>query len=137
MFCWHPRRASTLACALLAVLVILLLSACRPQGPQIVITPAERDLGKMPQQKLETVYTIRNTGNQILKLGRVYTSCDCTKGSVDRTEVPPGETAKLIVTMDPAQDNLYGKIRRDIIVETNDPRTPKAKAILHVEIDKP
>src|SRR5512135_3339927 len=110
--------------ALLAAIGLLWLAGCQPQGPRVEISPAERDLGQTKQVHLETSYTVRNSGNAPLKINKVYTSCDCTKASVDREVIPPGETAQLKVTMDPALLNLYGKIRRDIIVETNDPRQP-------------
>lgn len=131
------RYASRWPGLLLAVLGLLILAACQPQGPKIEITPAERDLGQTKQIHLETTYTVRNSGNAPLKISKVSTSCDCTKATIAREVIPPGETAELKVTMDPALLNLYGKIRRDIILETNDPRQPKAMAIFRVNIDKP
>jgi hypothetical protein len=130
-----PRRIFLLA--FLAVIGLVWLAGCQPGGPKIEISPAERDLGQTKQVKLETSYTVRNSGSQPLKISKVYTSCDCTKATIEREVIPPGETAELKVTMDPALLNLYGKIRRDIILETNDPRQPTAKAIFRVEIAKP
>lgn len=119
------------------VMLLSLLAACQPKGPQIEITPSERDLGQVAQQPLETTYTVRNRGNQALEIGKVYTNCDCTSASVDSKTLAPGEETILRVTMDPAQLDLYGNIRREIILETNDPRTPIAKVLLKVTIDKP
>lgn len=119
------------------VLLLALLAACQPKGPKIEITPTERDLGQVQQQPLETTYTVRNSGTQPLEISKVYTNCDCTKASVDVKSLAPGAETTLRVTMDPAQLNLYGNIRRDIILETNDPRTPVAKAALKVSIAKP
>ena len=119
------------------VLLLVLLAACQPQGPKIEISPAERDLGQVLQQPLETTYTVRNSGNQALEINKVYTNCDCTKASVDSKELAPGAETTLRVTMDPALLNLYGNIRRDVILETNDPRTPVAKVALKVSIQKP
>lgn len=123
---------------LLALLIAFLwLTGCQPNGPKIEITPAEKDLGKVPQKVLETTYTIRNSGNSPLKISKVYTSCDCTKASVDRSEIQAGETTILHVRMDPALLDLYGNIRRDIFIDTNDPKTPQAKAVFRVNIEKP
>ncbi len=119
------------------VLFLLLLSACQPKGPKIEVTPAERDLGQVAQQPLETSYTVRNRGTQALEINKVYTNCDCTSASVDSKTLAPGEETTLRVTMDPAQLDLFGNIRREIILETNDPRTPIAKAVLKVIINKP
>jgi len=122
---------------LAAFLFLISLAGCQPQGPRIEITPAERDMGQVQQQPMETTYTIKNSGSQPLKINKISTSCDCTTARIDNTEVAPGATTQLHVTMDPALLNLYGKIRRDIILETNDPKTPVAKAIFRVEIEKP
>jgi hypothetical protein len=123
--------------ALAACVLVMTLAGCQPKGPKIEITPAERDMGKVPQEKLETSYTVKNSGSQPLKINKVYTSCDCTQAQVESTEIAPGATTILHVTMDPALLNLYGNIRRDIVLETNDPSTPVAKAIFRVEIQKP
>lgn len=122
---------------LLVLLLILLLPACQPTGPKVEISPAERDLGQVQQQPLETTYTVRNSGVEPLEIRQVYANCDCTKVSLDSSSIAPGETTTLRVTLDPAQLNLYGTIRREIILETNDPKTPVAKAILKVMIAKP
>jgi hypothetical protein len=128
----------TLRALVLAMFMFLVtLGGCQPKGPKIQITPAERDLGPVPQKVLETTYTVHNSGNQPLKINKVYTSCDCTKATIDSNEIAPGQTTILHVTMDPALLNLYGNIRRDIVLETNDPGTPVAKAIFRVEIQKP
>jgi predicted small lipoprotein YifL len=119
------------------VLLLSLLAACQPKGPKIEISPAERDLGQVQQKPLETTYTVRNGGVQPLEIARVYTNCDCTTASVDSKALAPGEETTLRVAMDPALLDLYGNIRREIILETNDPRTPVARAVLKVTIQKP
>jgi predicted small lipoprotein YifL len=130
-------RLRQLSMALAILLALLALAGCQPKGPKIEISPAERDLGQVQQIHLETTYTVRNNGNLPLEINKVYTNCDCTKASVESTSLAPGAETILHVTMDPAQLNLYGNIRRDIILETNDPRTPVAKAVLKVSIQKP
>ncbi len=39
------------ALLILAPLILALLAGCQPKGPKIEITPAEQDLGKMPQSR--------------------------------------------------------------------------------------
>ncbi len=125
------------ALVLAAFFIPFTLAGCQPKEPKIEITPAERDLGQMPQKHMETTYTVKNSGSQPLIINKISTSCDCTKAEVESTVIAPGATTVLRVTMDPALLNLYGKIRRDIVLETNDPSTPVAKAIFRVEIQKP
>ncbi len=134
----HPAQKSLKRLwVILAGLMLFLLAACQPNGPKISISPAEQDMGTIPQQVVETNYTVRNSGNSPLKITKVYTSCDCTKATLDRMEIPAGETAQLHVRMDPAVLDLYGKIRRDIYLDSNDPRTPEAKVVFRVNIEKP
>ena len=84
----------------------------RPHRPLRASSPLSQDLGERPQQPLELTYTVRNTGGSALRISRITTSCDCTKATMDRTEIPAGESAQLRVTLDPAEDNLYGNILR-------------------------
>ncbi|NOX61636.1 MAG: DUF1573 domain-containing protein [Chloroflexi bacterium] len=122
------------------VLVIafgLFLAACGKAPPRIVVEPAMQDLGERPQELLELTYTVRNEGGSPLEITRVSTSCDCTKATLERNVIPPGESAQLLVTLDPIEDNLYGNILRVIYLRTNDPETPEAEVEFRVSILKP
>jgi hypothetical protein len=105
--------------------------------PRIVVEPLSQDLGDLPQQRLELIYTVRNEGETSLHIDDVSTTCGCTKASVDEHTIPPGGTTRLQVTMDPQQDNLYGNLFRVITIRSNDPITPAAKVDFHVSIPKP
>ncbi|NOZ72934.1 MAG: DUF1573 domain-containing protein [Chloroflexi bacterium] len=121
----------------LVVMASLLLVACKDAPPRIVIEPSSQDLGERPQEFLELTYTVRNEGESPLQIEKVSTSCDCTKASLDRDTIPPGESASLRVTLDPIEDNLYGNILRVIYVRSNDPETPEAEVEFRVSIRKP
>jgi len=89
-------------------------------------------------------FEIKNTGNAILKLYNVKTSCMCTtaqlktpevtskkfgmhESSSSVVEVKPGETADLLVEFDPAfhGPNGVGPITRMITIDTNDTKNSK------------
>ncbi len=53
----------------------LLLVACSSAPPQIVVEPATQDLGEVPQQPLELIYTVRNEGGSALEIEKTSTSC--------------------------------------------------------------
>ncbi len=126
-----------LAFLLLGLLVVSLLSACNNKAPQISVEPALQDLGTQPQQLIELVFTIKNTGNADLVIEKVSVSCDCTSAELEKNTIPAGESTELRVKFDPAEDNLYGEIQRIIYLHSNDPDKPEAEAEFRVTIQKP
>ncbi len=127
------RQLSFLA---LMALVAFLLAACGDAPPLIVVEPATQDLGEVPQQPLELSYTVWNRGGSPLHIEKVSVSCGCTKAAVDQETIPPGESTQLRVTLDPAEDDLYGNLVRVIYIRSNDPETPEAEAEFRVTIHK-
>jgi hypothetical protein len=113
------------------------LTACAKKAPRIAVEPAAQELGELPQQKIELVYTVRNDGESELQIEKISTSCDCTKASIAQDKIAPGQSAILTVTLDPTEDNLYGDITRLIYLRSNDPETPEVSVEFHVIIQKP
>ncbi len=126
-----PRRLILLVGALAA------LTACSASSPRIVVDPPVQDLGVVPQEPLDLTYVIRNDGGSPLRIDKVSTSCGCTQASVDRTVIPPGESALLRVTLDPVEDDLYGDLLRMIYIRSNDPERPEVEVEFRVTILKP
>ena len=127
------RRASVL----LLVFLMVLLAACNKKAPQIVIEPSIQDLGTQPQQLIELVYKVKNTGNADLVIEKVSVSCACTTAELEKSTIPPGGSAELWVRFDPAEDNLFGEIQRIVYLRSNDPDLPEAEAEFRVTIPKP
>jgi hypothetical protein len=122
---------------LLVLLVAGLLSSCNNKTPQISIQPTLQDLGTQPQQLIDLVFEVRNTGNADLVIEKVSVSCECTTAELEKSTIPPGESAELRVKFDPAEDNLFGEIQRIIYLRSNDPNQPEAEAEFRVTIQKP
>ena len=122
---------------LLGFIVSSFLTACNNNAPIIIIEPALQDLGNQPQQLIDLVYTVKNTGNADLVIEKVSVSCDCTTAELEKSTIPPGESAELRVKFDPAEDNLFGDIQRIIYLRSNDPVKPEAEAEFRVTIHKP
>mgnify|MGYP000945605141 CR=1 len=131
----HTRQR--LFMILLGFIVLGMLAACTNKAPVISIEPALQDLGDQPQQLIDLVYTVKNTGNADLMIEKVSVSCECTTAELERSTIPPGESAELRVKFDPAEDNLFGEIQRIIYVRSNDPNQPEAEAEFRVTIQKP
>lgn len=126
-------------CLLIPALLLVLagLAACQTAPPAASIDPLSQDLGERPQLPIELTYTVRNSGGSALRIDKIATSCDCTEATIDRKEIPAGESAQLRVTLDPAEDNLYGNILRVVYLTTNDPKRPEIEAEFRVTIQKP
>jgi hypothetical protein len=132
-----PFRFTRLKLWFFAPLVFFLLSACSSAPPRIVVDPASQNLGEKPQKPLELTYTVRNEGGSPLIIEKISTSCGCTYAEVDQATLGPGESTFLRVTLDPAEDDLYGNLTRMIYLRSNDPQTPEAEAEFRVTILKP
>lgn len=122
---------------LLGFIVLGLLAVCNNKAPIITIEPALQDLGNQPQQLIDLVYTVKNTGNADLIIEKVSVSCECTTAELEKSTIPPGESAELRVKFDPAEDNLFGEIQRIIYLRSNDLVKPEAEAEFRVTIHKP
>lgn len=133
------KKHSTIRTPLLFLLILLtgILTACGGKAPQISIEPALQDLGTQPQQLIDLVYIVKNTGNADLVIEKVSVSCECTTAELEKNTIPPGESAELRVKFDPAEDNLFGDIQRIIYLRSNDPEKPEAEAEFRVIIQKP
>lgn len=111
-----------------------------------VADPTSFDWGPIPMNKgnVTKVFTIKNTGTDMLKLYNIKTSCHCTKAyatisgtdspsfgmdslSAWTGEVPAGIEAKLTVVFDPAYHGPsgMGAVNRFVSIETNDPANSK------------
>jgi len=103
------------------------------------------DLGKMKvSDEKSATFTISNTGNSMLRIWNINTSCDCTFATVaigkivspefnmagmmstEKTnwlgEVPAGQKATLTVIYRPSVMPVQGPITRQVNFSTNDPK---------------
>ena len=75
-------------------------------GPKIMFAEASFDFGDINQGDIvEHVFEFENSGNEILILNDVRTTCGCTAPSWPKEPIPPGETASLTIKF-----NSRGKI---------------------------
>ena len=65
---------------------------------------------------------IRNAGNQKLILKNVKPTCGCTTAPMEKSELEPGESTKLKVTLNIGGNS--GPLTKYINIESNDPNTP-------------
>lgn len=77
-------------------------------GPEIVFAEASHDFGDIKQgDKVEHVFTFKNTGTEPLILSNVLTTCGCTAPDWPRDPIAPGKEATISVRF-----NSAGKMGR-------------------------
>lgn len=131
------RFTKQISLLILVCAAFFTMTACAKKAPRIAVEPTSQELGEIPQQKIELVYTVRNEGEGNLQIEKIITSCDCTKAVIDKNLIAAGQSAALTVTLDPTDDNLYGDITRVIYLRSNDPTSPEVSVEFHALIQKP
>lgn len=94
-------------------------------APKIEISASFFDFGEVEHgQVLERSFVVKNTGQDILKIKSVRTSCSCTEGKIEKNIIEPGQETNLLVTYDTgAMSGPHGKGRQEriIFIQSNDP----------------
>lgn len=105
----------------------------RVSGPVIVVDRYEHDFGTMLQgEEQRTAFTIRNDGTQNLSIGKVDKTCNCAYVKLERSVLPPGEISVLDVKLVAGINT--GNFTYQVIVPSNDSKSPKTKLELNVAI---
>lgn len=108
-------------------------------APKLVINHDTWDFGEIPPEKVDHSFIITNSGQAMLELYTLSTSCDCTSAKLIlpsgssplfsmhdnpnwKGTLAPGESATLQVFYDPfAMAGEYGRLERVVYVPSNDP----------------
>jgi hypothetical protein len=65
-------------------------------GPQVTLSESRFDFGMAPQNaKLSHTFWIHSTGDQELKIIKVYPGCGCTQAPLEKTILPVGDSTRL------------------------------------------
>lgn len=70
-------------------------------------------------EKVEQVFRFTNTGDALLKIEKVRSSCGCTAALLANRELQPEETGELLATFDSTR--FQGPVVKTIYLYTNDP----------------
>ena len=107
-------------------------------GAKIEITPVKYDFGNIQYGQIVNYdFTVKNAGNEILKIKRVATSCSCTTAKVSLEKISPQETATLSVRYDSgAMGSAHGKGKQEriIYVRSNDALTPQIEVMIYANV---
>lgn len=126
------RVLFVVALALLAVIAgwyILTTPGRKPvvvsiyEPPIVSVEERVKDIGQVQtDSKVETGFLLYNIGGKHLRISGVDTSCGCTVADVSKKVVAPGDFTQLKVELDTSIK--LGKIRKKILVHSNDPKRP-------------
>ena len=104
--------------------------------PSIRVEPDGFDFGKtLPGKTLSKEFALRNFGDAELVLEGVTTTCGCTAAITAEKTVPPGGSTQLRVTFETR--TYVGKVQREVLVRSNDPKTPVLTLKLMANVEKP
>jgi hypothetical protein len=100
-------------------------------GPQPEISIPEEfySFGSIgPTDVVTHDFAIANTGKAPLTINRAYTTCGCTTADFTATVIPPGKMSIVTMRLDAGFHDVRGQtVRRGIIIENNDPKTPQVE----------
>lgn len=81
------------------------------------------DLGEIPQGTPRSIdFEFKNTGDKAVVITKVQASCGCTATEYTKTQIQPGETAKVTATYNAA---AKGPFTKNVTVTTSAEETPK------------
>ncbi len=106
-------------------------------GPKLAIDRKLHDFGEVPQYggKVETSFVVSNTGDEVLEIGTLTTSCSCTSASISKTSLKPNESANLTVIFDPDfHEEPVDVFKRTVFIPTNDPNNSEGEVTVQVDI---
>jgi len=90
------------------------------EGPQIAFEEITHDFGKLMEgEEAHYTFVFTNTGNQVLEIKNVKTTCGCTKAGDWDKAVDPGQTGKIPIKL--KTKGVRGALKKSISVTTNVP----------------
>ncbi len=106
--------------------------------PKIEIEPKSFDFGEINYGEVaEYAFLLKNSGNEILEIKRVATSCACTTAKTEKELLNPGEETNLSVRYDTgAMSGPHGKGEQEriIYVKSNDPLNPQVEVTIQANV---
>ena len=98
-------------------------NSVKKDAPRVEVEKEDFDFGSMDGNGKGTHdFIFKNIGPKPLTLEKGDTSCKCTLSKLEKTELAPGESAK--VTLEWKGAGLSGEYRQTATINTNDPSRP-------------
>jgi len=102
--------------------------------PTIKAIPDSFDFGEIEYGRVaENTFVIKNSGEEVLEITRLSTSCACTSARIEKEILNPGEEVNLFVKYNTGLmtgDYAKGNQERIIYIKTNDPVNPQIEVTI-------
>ena len=108
------------------------------KAPRVRVEPEGFDFGRaLPGKTLRKEFRVRNFGDAPLVIEGVSTSCGCTAAIASETNIEPGGSTVLRVTLETRR--YSGRVEREVLLRSNDPKAPRVavRVSATVEAAKP
>lgn len=103
------------------------------KGPKITFEKVIHDFGKIgPGTKNAYKFKFTNTGDKLLKIKRIQSTCGCAVAKLSKKEYAPGESGTLKVTY--SSGKSPGAASKRLFVYSNDKARPKVTLTIKAEI---
>ncbi len=102
--------------------------------PKIEISPRTFDFGEINFGDVVNYnFTVNNTGNEVLEIRRIATSCPCASAQITEEKINPGESAELLVSYDSGAMGAHGRGEQEriIYIRSNDPINPQIEVTIY------
>jgi len=114
---------------------VILTDDGKSSYPVISFSETEHNFGKVVQGKVvEYTFQLENTGDALLKISDIKTSCGCTAALVSSKILEPGDKGTLKVELDTS--HRKGKMSRTISISSNDPNDPVKVLTVYAEVEQ-
>ena len=95
-------------------------------APQMLVEQLNYDFGEVLQGgKVEYTFRFSNTGDEVLEIGNVRSSCGCTAALLSARRIAPGDMGELRVTFNSTR--FRGAVNKIITLESNDPQQSQVR----------
>jgi hypothetical protein len=106
--------------------------------PQLVCNETNYNVGQLTvPEKGKHEFGLQNTGSQNLVIEKVAPGCGaCVEvTNFTKTPIPPGQSGTVTLTL--LTQHLKGKVQKEALVKTNDPKNPNLILTLEAEVIRP
>ncbi|MDO8585612.1 MAG: DUF1573 domain-containing protein [Armatimonadota bacterium] len=101
----------------------LAVSSIAHGAPCVSVEKTTLDAGDLPfASAITAAFKFSNTGDQELVVQGVDATCDCTKATVGKSRLQPGESSTVEVKFQSA--GVTGAFQKSVLLRTNDQRNP-------------
>ena len=105
------------------------------QAPRLIFDEPLHDFGKIKQGDVVTTdFTFRNTGKTALNIRKTDSTCGCTIPALEKTNLLPGEEAKITVQFN--SKGRRGQQQKSITIFSNDPKAPTQRIMIKAFIEQ-